>query len=179
MRNERVGAPFGQEEVIHVDAHLTGVHALGPEDALGGGRERKVGRDHRRGLAAELQRHGTKVRRRRSHDGASDAARAGENHVVERKFRELWASSEVFEERDLLGRQVAREDLDQEAREVAGSIRHLHHGVVAGGEDVDERTERELDREVPGNEHAHHPERLGEDAVPCAGKDELVDRSAL
>jgi hypothetical protein len=51
--------------------------------------------------------------------------------------------------------------------------------VIVGGKDVDERTERELDREVPGNDHAHHPERLGDDAVLCAGKDELVDRSTL
>lgn len=51
--------------------------------------------------------------------------------------------------------------------------------MVAGGEDVDERTERELDREVPRHEHPDNPERLGDGAVPCARKDESVDRSAL
>ena len=140
---------------------------------------REIGRDHRRCLAAQFQGHRAEVGRRGRHDGAPDAARAGEDHVVERQLRKLRSAPEVFEERDLFGGQVARKHFDEQARQVGGAIRHLHQRAVAGGHDVDQRTEREKDREVPGNHHAHHAQRLGDHAVARAGEDQVVDRSAL
>jgi hypothetical protein len=98
--------------------------------------------------------------------------------VVEWERRKLWTPPKVLEERNLLWGKVTRDNIDQEAREVTGSIGHLYHGVIAGGENVDKRTERELDGEVPGNEHSDHTEWLGKDAIAGVQEGQAVDRSA-
>ena len=52
-----------QKDIVDGEAGLAGVERLGPQDALGRSPDREVGRDDRRRLAAEFERHRRQVAR--------------------------------------------------------------------------------------------------------------------
>ena len=75
--DECLDPAFRQEQVVDVQADLTGVEHLHPHDPLCGGLDREVGADDGGRLAAELERHWRQVARGAGHHRAAGLAGYG------------------------------------------------------------------------------------------------------
>jgi hypothetical protein len=158
--DEGVALRARHQHVVRRHAGLATVEALAEGDALGGVLDRIAGRDERRALAAELQRHRRQVRRRRRHHALADFGRAGEQQVVEGQLREGGAERGIaLHDLHLVG----VEDRGEHAREQRAHGRRvfgrLDHHAVAGGERARQRHDGQLEGIVPGRDDADHAER--------------------
>ena len=169
-----------QPQVVDRGADLPGVEELDEQDALGRHAHREVVAHDGRRTAAEFQRHRAQVLRRGSHHQAAGGARACEQQVVERQPGEFDAHAAGFvEELQLLGREVGRDALDQQPRQVARVLAHLDHGAVAGGKDGRQRHQAQVDRKIPGHDHADHAQRLRNHPVARAEEGAQVHAAPL
>ena len=164
-----------KEDVIDGEADLAGVESLRPHDPLGRRLDRKVRRDDRRRLAAELERHRRQVPRGVGHHCPAGRARPGEHEVVEGQGREGGAAAAaVVEEGELVLGEIFRRDLDQEFRKTPRILRHLDHRPVAGGENAGERRKAQQHRKVPRHDDPHDAKRLRDQAIARAGKRQRI-----
>ncbi len=125
----------GDEDVVGGDARLAGVGEPPPRDPSGGDVDVGVGRDDRRALATELERHRGEVLRRRPHDDLRHRRAARVEDVVEalgeHRRRLLDPAGH-----DLNGAlvEVARNQLGDEFGRRRCQLGRLEHRRVAGGE---------------------------------------------
>jgi hypothetical protein len=179
-RDELLEPRLGHEHVVHGDAHLPALDRLGREDV----RHRRVvdavlGHDRRR-LAAELERHGGQVLGRRVQHLPRHRRAAGVEQVVPGQARErLRQLDAAGHDGDLLGRESGAHHLPHQRRARGRELRGLEDGAVAGGEDVDQGADGQLDREVPGRDVAHDPDRLVHDVGPAQTVEQPLDRARL
>ena len=180
MRGELFACPLRQKHVVDVRANLPGVEHFHPHDPLGSGLDGEIRTDHGRCLAAQFQRHRCQVACSVSHHCPTRGSRARKQQVIEGQRRECRpAAATVVKEVQLFLREILGADLDQQCGQMTRVLRHLDHRPVACCQDRGQRAERQVEREVPWHDHAHHAQRLGNHAVRSAGKHHHVDVAAL
>ncbi len=135
----------------------------------------KSGADDRRRLAAEFERHRRQIARRVGHHRPAGSARTREDQVIERQRGKRRApTAAVVEKGELVLGKVFWREFDQQFRQPARVLRHLHHRPIACGEDADERSEAQIQRIIPRNDHADYAERLRDQPIAGAGKNHAV-----
>ncbi len=153
-----------------------------PGSRGGGGLEVSVGVDHVRRLAAQLQRHPFDRLRGRGGDPAADLGRAGERHlgdvIVLHQALATDRARAGHHVKDALGDPGLLRDLLQLERGQRGELRRLQHDRVAGGERGPHLPAGDHQREVPGDDHPHHAERLAEGHVdPTRHRDRVAEQA--
>ncbi len=163
--NERLFASLRHERVVRRDARLSRIEELACHEARRSQAEIGVGRDHRRRLAAELQRHGREVLGRCARDCAPDRGRSSEEQVIERQARERLSDRRVAEDdRELLLGERFHGELAQQRRCRRRELRRLQQDAIAGGNGAGDRRERQLHGIVPRADDADHADGLPLDA---------------
>ena len=100
--------------------------------------------------------------------------------MVKFEFGKFDADTASFiEESQFLSGKVSRHFLDQEPCQVARVFRHLDHGTVAGGKDIDQRDKAQIDRKIPRHNAPDHAQRLRNDPIPGTQEIAQIDRSSL
>ena len=147
-----------QQHVVGRNARLAGVVALAPHDPLG--RQVNVGvcRHHHRVLAAQLQRRGGQLPRRRRRHDLAHLHRAREHDVIvplRQQSRQKVGSALPVDAKGL-GVQHAAQQGRQALRGVGRVPRQLDKGRVAGRNGARQRHQGQVERIVPGRDQQNH-----------------------
>ena len=161
-------------------ANLSRVEAFHKQQAFSRLAQGVVVADDGGRFATHFQCHRAQVGGCCCHDGAARQPGAGEQQVVKLELGKLDADAAGFvEEGELFPGEIGRAFFNQQFRQVAGILRHFHHGAVACGEGGNQAAEAEIDREIPGHDGTHNAQGLGYDAVAGAKEILPVDAPAL
>ena len=142
---------FGHIEIIRREADLPSVHHLAQSNPFTGlGEIGAAAHEHRR-FTAQFQRHGNEISRSGLHHLAPGRGRSGEDQMIERQagkcVGDFWTAGEH-------GHFLSREILaDQFGRQFTGSLGEfagLDHRAIARGQNLHQRAEAEINREIPG-----------------------------
>ena len=161
MRGGEVGevveALARDEAVVDGDAHLPVLDRLRGEHLLDRLRVDAVRRDDRRALAAQLERNRDELLGRRLRDLAPDRGAARVEEVVPAHARERARELEAADD-DVDAVTVERlvHHLAQQLRARGRVIGGLDHDAVARSEHLDQRTDGEVEGEVPGHDVSDH-----------------------
>ena len=150
------------EAVVHRDAHLPVLDRLRREHLLDRLGIDAVRGEDRRALAAQLERDRHELLGRGLRDLAPDRGAARVEEVIPAHARECTRELEAADD-DIDAVAVERRvnHLPQQRRARGRVLRGLDHHAVAGGEHLDERTHRQVEREVPRHDVADDALRLG------------------
>ena len=155
--------PLARDEaVVDRDAHLAVLDGLGREHLLDRFCVDAVLGEDRRALAAQLERDGDELLGRGLRDLAADRRAARVEEVIPANARERTCKLETADDDiDAIAVERRANHLAQELAAGRRVLRRLDHDPIPGGEHLDERTDGEVEREIPGNDVADHALGLG------------------
>ena len=109
--------------------------------------------------------------RSRSHNGFAGLRGAGEDQMIKLELRKRHThATRLFKKRQFVCTEIAWGQIHQQAGDVPGVFRHLHHRTVACGKHIHQHHEAQVNRKVPRHDHAHHTQWLRHNAVLTAKK---------
>ena len=156
-REEGIALGGVNENVVRGDADLAGVEEFGPHQAASGNSRICCLVHDDRGFPAEFEGDAARMRGGGGHHLLADGGRAGEVDVVEGEPEEVLGDlNAALNAEDFFWREDGLDNLGANGRNVRGELGGLQEGWAACGDGRHERTEKELQRVVPGcNDQGH------------------------
>ena len=150
--------------IVRLDAGLAGVEQLAVDDGGSRADQGIIRRHDGRGLATQFEGHGHQVGRGRFHHQAADTGCTGKQQVVEGQAAEgLSHLRTTGDHGNLLLVEYLAEGLLQKLGGQRGQFRRFQHDAVARRQGAGHGAQGQLNRVVPGRDHAHATQGLVHD----------------